>query len=193
MKPLVDLNMNNEKDVAALRAVLRSMSLASIVAIIQQAIKKGDDYEFKDIQVAVAQTPITVDLDNEHRLAHITARDLRKSNVRKIQRLFKTVRDRGTKRFLDAEANDYLLQIKCVYIDKRHSKSYMFFCDNTPVFASSDGDDDLQFVIPFEDCHIDISAYSDKDADYEAMKQIDKGITVSPLLQEDYELENEDE
>ncbi|MBR0542344.1 MAG: hypothetical protein IJK26_09090 [Clostridia bacterium] len=193
MKNLLELDMDNPNDKNALIAVLEHMPSAKVIARIQQAVKKGDGYEFNDLQVGGAETPVTIELRYDNLSVYITARDLKRNNVTKMQNMFRSVLNRGTKRSLEGEANDYRFVLDCITILKSKGKSYCFGIDKTPLFASSDGDDDLTFLVPMSNCYIDISNYSEKDADYEAMKQIERGKTIVPLLQEDYDLPEDEQ
>lgn len=193
MKKLVELDMDNERDRTALSTVLEKLSSAHLIVNLVQVVEKNGEYEHNTLQTAVAQTPCHAQIALESGLAYITARNLKNTNVQKIKTLYETVLDRGTKRLLECQANDYYLEGQCVTIDKRKGKSYMYGFETTPLFASSDGDEDLKFAYPLTEGYISIDKYSEKDADYEAMKLLEKGKTVNPMLQDDYDIDEDNE
>lgn len=192
MKAITELDLDNPTEVKALKTVLQKIVAGKIIVTVKQMIDDGNEIKSNDIQTAVAETGTMIYLKDN--LAYITVRNLKRSNVKQLQNLWKTVLQRGTLQFQKGEACDYYMTTDCIYIDEYRHKSYLFGCFSTPLFCSSDGDEDLMMVVPINDCFISIDRYSEQEADYEAMKQVERGKTVSPLLQEDYDSpEDEDE
>lgn len=193
MKNLVELDMENERDRNALSTVLEKLPSAHFIVNMVQVVEKNGEYEHNTLQTVVAETPCHAQISIEKGLAYITACNLKNANVQKIKTLYDTVLDRGTKRLLECKSNDYYLEGQCVTIDKRKGKSYMYGFEMTPLFASSDGDKDLKFAYPLNEGYISIDKYSEKDADYEAMKLLEKGKAINPLLQDDYDIDEDNE
>ena len=190
MKPLLELNLDDPKERKALDLVLKKIATGKVIATIKQIVVNGDSYTSNVIQTAVAETNTLVDINQN--LIYITVRNLNKGSVKRLQNLWKTVLKRGTVRYKEGNENDYVMTVDCAYTDEHQGKSYLLGCFMTPIFCSGDGDEDLMFVVPAEDCFISIDRYSRQATDYEMTKQIERGDTITPILNEDYESDEGD-
>lgn len=187
MKAIAELDMNNPNEQRALRTVLQKVTAGKVVASIKQAVKKGDDYSIRMVQTVVTEMGALISKDGE--FIYFTIRDLKRHNVKQVQTLWKTVLRRGMNQFENGEANDYVLTVDCVYIDEDKAKIFSFGSHRTPLFCSSDGDDDLTLVVPAESCYISIDNYDAKELAYEAEKGKEKGEKVTPLTTTKYKEE----
>jgi len=184
MKPVLELDMKNPAEEKALRTVIQKAAIGKVVASVKQTIQKGDDFDIKMIDTAVTEAGALISLNGEY--LYFTIRDLKRHNVKRVQALWKTVLKRVINRFEEGEANDYFMTVDCVTIDEGKSKVFTFGCLDTPVFCSSDGDDDLTMAVKLADCYISIDRYNAKEIAYEAIKAEEKGEKVTPLMTMEY-------
>lgn len=175
MKAITELS--EDKDFQALEVVLRKIITGKVVATVKQMITNGDKCEINDVQTAVAETHTFVDKNGDY--MYITITNLNHASVKRIKNLWKMVLKRGTVRYKEGKENDYYMTIDCINVEERKQKSYLFGCFSTPIFCSSDGDEDLMLVVPESDCFISIDRYNDRDTDYEMLKQIENGKAIS--------------
>lgn len=187
MKSIIELNMNISAEQKALRAVIQKVAIGKVVTTIKQAVKKDNDYVFKTIQSAVTEMGALISMNGNY--IYISIRDLKRHNVKQVQTMWKTVLKRGINQYIKGEANDYFMTIDCVTIDKEQSKIFSFGSLETPVFCSSDGDDDLTLAVPFDKCYISIDNYNAREIAYEATKGIEQGEKVIPLTKQEYKQE----
>lgn len=185
-KFLTDLDMKNEKDSKILDTVIKKALIGKSVVVMKQVVKVGVDdegepiYDGKDIKAVVAEGGCLINMDTSHGVCvfYVTMRNMKRGNIKEIQNLWKTVRDRGMARYLEGEDNDYYMTLDCVTIEESKERIYTFGSYRTPIFCSSDGDEDLCLVYVIDDCFIDVSRYDKKQVEYEAAKLAEAGLNA---------------
>lgn len=188
MRFIHELDMDDERQAKSLETVLKKARVGKVFAALEQKVKIGVDengkdiYDGKDVQITGASGGCLISLNNN--LIYITMRDLKRRNIKAIQNIWKTIRDRGTTRFLEGKENDYFMTLECVTIDEGKKRCYTFGSYDTPLFCSSDGDEDLCLAFLMEDCFIDISVYDKRAVDYEAVKLAEAGIDAAEFLED---------
>lgn len=189
MRFLPELDMDDPKQAKHLETVLAKARVGKVIVALKQAVKIGVDengkdvYDGKDVQVTGAAGGCLIDKDKQ--LIYITMRDLKRPNIKAIQNIWKTVRDRGMTRYLEGKENDYYMTLDCQTIEESKKKCYTFGTVTTPLFCSSDGDEDLCLAYLIDDCFIDISHYDKKLVEYEAVKLAEQGKNAAEFLEDE--------
>ena len=192
---LTELETQQKKELKAMEQVLHKITTGKKVFVLKQGHKVGEDeygndiYEGQDLQVCVTDSPAMTGIDGT--LLTFTLRDLSRRDVKAIQNFWKTIFQRGKARMLDGnKPNDYYMTFDCVAIDEHNKLIFTFGCYRTPLFCSSDGDEDLTLMFFTEECFIDISPYNKREIEYEAVKQAEQGLVPNRHLESS---ENEEE
>lgn len=181
---VAELKARQKKELKSLEQVLHKSSIGKKVFTLKQGQKVGVDeygndvYDGQDLQICVTDSSSIIGVDGT--MLTFTIRGLKRRDVKAIQNLWKTVYQRGKARMLDGnKPNDYYMTLDCVTIDEHNKLMFTFGCYRTPLFCSSDGDDDLTLMFFTEECFIDISPYNKREVDYQATKLAEQGNVVN--------------
>ncbi len=181
---VAELKARQKKELKSLEQVLHKSSIGKKVFTLKQGQKVGVDeygndvYDGQDLQICVTDSSSIIGIDGT--MLTFTIRGLKRRDVKAIQNLWKTVYQRGKARMLDGnKPNDYYMTLDCVTIDEHNKLMFTFGCYRTPLFCSSDGDDDLTLMFFTEECFIDISTYNKREIDYQATKLAEQGNVVN--------------
>ena len=181
---IAELKAQEKKELKALEQVLHKTAIGKKVFVLKQGHRVGVDeygndvYDGQDLQVCVTDSPSLVGMDGT--LLTFTIRDMKRRDVKAIQNLWKTIFQRGKARKLDGnKPNDYYMTLDCVTVDEHNKLQFTFGCYSTPIFCSSDGDEDLTMTFFTEECFIDISPYDKREVEYQAAKLAEQGLTVN--------------
>jgi len=157
--------IETDEEFAEFSTILTKIKNSHAVATIKQAtIKPDGNYAYMDLQQAVAKTRTLVQIDGGY--LYITLQNIRRVDVKKIKNYWEMVLQRGTVNFAKGKENDYLFAFDIIKEELQAGFVYNLSAMQ-PIFASSDGDDDLKFVFPLQNAWCGTNEVSIYDIEYE--------------------------
>ena len=190
---IAKLEAQQQKELKAFDQVLHKTSVGKKVFVLKQGGKVGEDeygndiYDGKDLEVCTTDSPSIIGIDGT--MLVLSIQNLKRKDVKAIQNLWKTVYQRGKARALEGKPNDYYLTLDIVTIEEHRKLQFTFGCYKTPLFCSSDGDEDLKLMYFTEECFIDISPFNKAEAEYQAAKMMEEGVAFNKHRQKAEEAE----
>ena len=174
MKRLIDLQ--TPEDFSEFSEILSKISDSNIVGTLKQVAARPDGlYNYTDLQQAVADSKVVVQIDNGY--LYVTVQNLRRVDVRKLKTMWNTVLTRGTQQFRKGLANDYIMVIDIIKDELQKGFVYCITAAQ-PTFVSGDGDNDLMFAFSLENARCSKDEVSQYDVEYEAALREESGNEV---------------
>lgn len=169
MKRLIDLETDVEFQ--ELKEILEKVRSGNILGTIRQAVIKPDgSYDYLDLQQIVGNVSCLFQMNGDY--FYITARNVGRATIGRLESMWNIVLQRGTLKFQNGEANDYVFSID---IAKDEAEKGYFYCISAvqPIFMSKESSDSLTFVFSMNNvrCIKEEASIYDIDYDLELRKE----------------------
>lgn len=142
MKRLIDLETDSEFQ--ELKEVLEKVRSGNILGTMKQAVATPDgNYSYIDLQQIVGTANCLFQMNGDY--FYITAQHVGRATVGRMKSMWNTVLQRGTQKFQNGEANDYIFAID---VAKDESEHGYFYCISAaqPIFMTKESSDSITFV-----------------------------------------------
>lgn len=174
MKRLIDLETDSEFQ--EFKEILSKVRAGNIIGTMKQAVSKGNgEYNYVDLQQIVGKATCIFQANGDYFYA--TVQGAGRATIDRLQSMWNTVLQRGTNRFLENQANDYIFTIDFA---KDESEKGFFYCLSAvqPIFMSKAGNNSIMFVFSMNNVRCAKEEASIYDLDYEVALREESGSDV---------------